>query len=161
MQYTHDVLFLKKIFTGELDRLQKFWLAGACDLKKEKGISNKTLGILNFTSAFILLGSGILLGLVLLIVEHLYFKFGRKRLKKIDRCGCCALVSLVSAVGVAFVAILFLFVIIKWNGNKCSAHINSDNTLQAVYTQKFIIYYIDFLPNIEDKKLASQPNFGA
>uniref|UniRef100_A0A2C9JY17 Ionotropic glutamate receptor C-terminal domain-containing protein n=1 Tax=Biomphalaria glabrata TaxID=6526 RepID=A0A2C9JY17_BIOGL len=48
-------VILKLQENGELDRLQKFWLAGACDTKKEKGVSNRTLGILNFTSAFILL----------------------------------------------------------------------------------------------------------
>ncbi|CAL1534217.1 unnamed protein product, partial [Lymnaea stagnalis] len=85
---------LKLQENGDMDRLQKFWLAGACDTKKEKGVSNRTLGILNFTSAFILLGSGVLLGLLILIFEHLYFKFCRKRLRKWDKCGCCALVSL-------------------------------------------------------------------
>ncbi|KAH9494874.1 Glutamate receptor ionotropic, NMDA 2B [Bulinus truncatus] len=87
-------VILKLQENGELDRLQKFWLAGACDTKKEKGVSNRTLGILNFTSAFILLGTGVLLGLLILVFEHLYFKFCRKRLKKWDKCGCCALVSL-------------------------------------------------------------------
>ncbi|RUS77708.1 hypothetical protein EGW08_014544, partial [Elysia chlorotica] len=87
-------VILKLQSNGELDRLQKFWLAGACDMKKEKGVSNRTLGILNFTSAFILLGSGVLLGLIILIFEHSYFIFGRKHLRKIDKCGCCALVSL-------------------------------------------------------------------
>ncbi|XP_055875497.1 glutamate receptor ionotropic, NMDA 2B-like [Biomphalaria glabrata] len=87
-------VILKLQENGELDRLQKFWLAGACDTKKEKGVSNRTLGILNFTSAFILLGTGVLLGLLILIFEHIYFKFCRKRLKKWDKCGCCALVSL-------------------------------------------------------------------
>ncbi|KAK3713095.1 hypothetical protein RRG08_036708 [Elysia crispata] len=87
-------VILKLQSNGELDRLQKFWLAGACDMKKEKGVSNRTLGILNFTSAFILLGSGVLLGLIILIFEHSYFIFGRNHLRKIDKCGCCALVSL-------------------------------------------------------------------
>ncbi|XP_059165876.1 glutamate receptor ionotropic, NMDA 2B-like [Physella acuta] len=87
-------VILKLQENGEMDRLQKFWLAGACDTKKEKGVSNRTLGILNFTSAFILLGSGILLGLLILIFEHFYFKFCRKHLRKWDKCGCCALVSL-------------------------------------------------------------------
>ncbi|PVD39222.1 hypothetical protein C0Q70_01850 [Pomacea canaliculata] len=79
---------------GEMERLQKFWLAGACYTEKEKkGISNKTLGILNFTSAFILLGGGVLLSVVLLLVEHIYYRFGRKCLMKMDS-GCCSFVSL-------------------------------------------------------------------
>ncbi|NP_001191485.1 NR2 [Aplysia californica] len=87
-------VILKLQENGEMDRLQKFWLAGACDMRKEKGVSNRTLGILNFTSAFILLGTGVLLGILILVFEHLYFQFGRKTLRKIDKCGCCALVSL-------------------------------------------------------------------
>ncbi|KAJ8317865.1 hypothetical protein KUTeg_002956 [Tegillarca granosa] len=80
--------------TGELERLRKFWLAGACHSKRKSGQSSHDLGILNFTSAFILLASGIVLGGLLLIVEHLYFRFGRKCLRKYDKCGCCSLVSL-------------------------------------------------------------------
>ncbi|GFR90048.1 glutamate receptor ionotropic, NMDA 2B-like [Elysia marginata] len=79
---------------GEIERLQKFWLAGACHKKKETGVSSHTLGILNFTSAFVLLGVGVGLGIILLIMEHCYFRFGRKSLKKWDKCGCCSLVSL-------------------------------------------------------------------
>ena len=82
---------------GELDRLQKFWLAGACNaLKDKKDKTSHKIGIPNFTSAFILLATGVALGTILLIMEHCYFKFGRRCLKKYDKTGCCALVSLVS-----------------------------------------------------------------
>ena len=64
--------------------------------KDKKGATNRTLGIPNFTSAFILLGTGVMLGILILIFEHLYFKFGRKTLRRIDTCGCCSLVSMVS-----------------------------------------------------------------
>ncbi|KAH9488371.1 Glutamate receptor ionotropic, NMDA 2B [Bulinus truncatus] len=89
-----DKALLKLQEDGEIERLQKFWLAGACHKKKERGVSSHTLGILNFTSAFILLGGGVILGVILLVMEHIYFRFGRKSLKKWDRCGCCSLVSL-------------------------------------------------------------------
>ncbi|XP_046372602.1 glutamate receptor ionotropic, NMDA 2A-like isoform X2 [Haliotis rufescens] len=79
---------------GEMERLQKFWLAGACQKKEKTGVSSHTLGILNFTSAFILLAGGMVLGAILLMLEHCYFRFGRKSLKKWDTCGCCTLVSL-------------------------------------------------------------------
>ncbi|XP_076458545.1 uncharacterized protein LOC143292240 [Babylonia areolata] len=80
---------------GEMERLQKFWLAGACHKKRQtRGSSSHTLGILNFTSAFILLGGGVVLGTLLLMLEHVYFRFGRKSLRKWDKCGCCSLVSL-------------------------------------------------------------------
>ncbi|XP_076437124.1 glutamate receptor ionotropic, NMDA 2B-like [Babylonia areolata] len=85
--------------SGEMERLQRFWLAGACYFKKDKkGVSNKTLGILNFTSAFILLGAGVLLSVLLLLLEFCYFRFGRRCLARSasrgGRCSCCHLVSL-------------------------------------------------------------------
>jgi len=87
---------LLQCFAGELDRMVKFWLAGACHVKKEKkDKSSHNIGILNFTSAVILLAAGVLLGTTLLLLEHCYFKFGRKCLKKYDKTGCCSLVSLV------------------------------------------------------------------
>lgn len=95
-----DTLLIRNTYycvSGELDRLQKFWLAGACHAQKDK--KDKTshkIGILNFTSAFILLAAGVTLATILLLLEHFYFKFGRRCLKKYDKTGCCALVSLVS-----------------------------------------------------------------
>ncbi|XP_045213754.2 glutamate receptor ionotropic, NMDA 2B-like [Mercenaria mercenaria] len=80
---------------GELDRLQKFWLAGACHaMKDKKDKTSQKIGILNFTSAFILLAAGVTLATILMLLEHFYFKFGRRCLKKYDKTGCCALVSL-------------------------------------------------------------------
>lgn len=90
-----DKVILMMQESGEIERLEKFWLSGACHAKKDKKDkrSNK-IGILNFISAFILLAAGVMLGVILIILEHLYFKSGRKCLKKYDKCGCCALVSL-------------------------------------------------------------------
>ncbi|XP_060599941.1 glutamate receptor ionotropic, NMDA 2B-like isoform X2 [Ruditapes philippinarum] len=90
-----DEVILNMQHAGDIERLEKFWLSGACHAKKEKKDkrSNK-IGILNFISAFILLAAGVLLSVILIVLEHLYFKSGRKCLKKYDKCGCCALVSL-------------------------------------------------------------------
>ncbi|XP_062581711.1 glutamate receptor ionotropic, NMDA 2B-like isoform X2 [Saccostrea cucullata] len=89
-----DELILELQDDGELERLRKYWLSGPCYSKQRIGQSSQRLRVLNFTSAFILLSSGIVLGGLLLVMEHLYFRFGRKYLKKYDKCGCCALVSL-------------------------------------------------------------------
>ncbi|XP_061181697.1 glutamate receptor ionotropic, NMDA 2B-like isoform X2 [Saccostrea echinata] len=89
-----DELILELQDDGELERLRKYWLSGPCYSKQRIGQSSQRLRELNFTSAFILLASGIVLGGLLLVMEHLYFRFGRKYLKKYDKCGCCALVSL-------------------------------------------------------------------
>ncbi|XP_059159677.1 glutamate receptor ionotropic, NMDA 2B-like [Physella acuta] len=96
-------------YEGEMERLKEFWLAGACHTKRKKtnnnrgignGVSSSTLGILNFTSAFILLAAGTGLAVLTLILEQCYFCFARKRLRSWDKKGCCALVSLVGEVGV-------------------------------------------------------------
>jgi ionotropic glutamate receptor NMDA 2B len=80
---------------GELERLQKFWLAGTCKKTKESDHKSNPLGILNFTSAFILLAGGMVLGAVLLAWEHGFFLFLRRRLRQCDSCQCCGLVSIV------------------------------------------------------------------
>ena len=56
--------------SGEMERLQRFWMAGACKKNDAKGETSKPLGVLNFTSAFILLTAGMLLSAVLLVLEH-------------------------------------------------------------------------------------------
>lgn len=82
--------------TGGMERLQKFWLAGVCRKNSDrKGDRSLPLEILNFTSAFILLAGGMVFVVLLLICEHIYFKFLRVNLRKWDHGGCCSLVSLV------------------------------------------------------------------
>jgi len=79
-----------------MERLQKFWLAGVCRKDSDrKGDRSLPLEILNFTSAFILLAGGMVFAVLLLIFEHVYFKFLRVNLRKWDNGGCCSLVSLV------------------------------------------------------------------
>lgn len=90
-----------------MERLKEFWLAGACHTKRKKntnnrgignGVSSTTLGILNFTSAFIFLAAGTGLAILTFLLEYVYFSFGRKRLSSWDKKGCCALISLVGHV---------------------------------------------------------------
>lgn len=87
-----------------MERLKDFWLSGACHTKRKKsenskgitsGVSSSTLGILNFTSAFILLGTGTGLAALTFVLEHCIFWFGRRRLSNWDKKGCCTLISLV------------------------------------------------------------------
>ncbi|KAH9488370.1 Glutamate receptor ionotropic, NMDA 2B [Bulinus truncatus] len=98
-------------YEGEMDRLKEFWLTGACHMKRKKtnnsrgighGVSSSTLGILNFTSAFILLAAGTGLAVLTLILEHLYFCVVRKRLRSWDKNGCCALISLSMGMSLRF-----------------------------------------------------------
>ncbi|XP_041364332.1 glutamate receptor ionotropic, NMDA 2B-like [Gigantopelta aegis] len=96
-----DGVILDLLRNGEMERLQRFWLSGACHNTKKKstsrfgkGVRSGTLGIRNFTSAFIFLAIGILLGVILVALEHFCFHVGRRHLRHMDKCGCCSFVSL-------------------------------------------------------------------
>lgn len=83
------------VAAGDLERLRKFWFQGACKPSKNKGMLSKPLDVNQFMSAFLLLGCGILLTIVLLALEHFYFRYCRGTLSKTDKDGCFTLVSLV------------------------------------------------------------------
>ena len=83
--------------TGYLQQLQEFWLTGACkERQKQESTQSQELGILNFTSAFIMLAVGLITCSLFLIFEHIYVKYGRRKLRMVDKCGICGLISLVS-----------------------------------------------------------------
>ncbi len=79
---------------GDLERLRRYWMTGTCRTGKVEHKSSDPLALEQFLSAFLLLMAGILLAALLLLLEHLYFKYFRARLAKQDRGGCCALISL-------------------------------------------------------------------
>ncbi|XP_050299775.1 glutamate receptor ionotropic, NMDA 2B isoform X2 [Anthonomus grandis grandis] len=79
---------------GDLERLRRYWMTGVCRPGKQEHKSSDPLALEQFLSAFLLLMAGILLAALLLLLEHLYFKYIRKHLAKTDRGGCCALISL-------------------------------------------------------------------
>lgn len=51
-------------------------------------------------STFLLLGCGILLALLLLGLEHVYFKYFRQYVARSETGTCCALLSMVSIVSI-------------------------------------------------------------
>lgn len=79
---------------GDLERLRRYWMTVSCRSGKQEHKSSDPLSLEQFLSAFLLLMAGILLAALLLLLEHLYFKYFRKSLAKSDRGGCCALISL-------------------------------------------------------------------
>ncbi|XP_037072031.1 glutamate receptor ionotropic, NMDA 2A-like isoform X2 [Pollicipes pollicipes] len=79
---------------GDIERLQRFWLTGACKPQKQHKRASEPLALEQFLSAFLLLGCAILLACAILACEHCYFKYVRNKLAKTDRGGCCALISL-------------------------------------------------------------------
>ena len=79
---------------GDLERLRRYWMTGSCRPGKQEHKSSDPLALEQFLSAFLLLMAGILLAALLLLLEHVYFKYFRKRWAKSDGGGCCALISL-------------------------------------------------------------------
>ncbi|KAF8786657.1 Glutamate receptor ionotropic like protein [Argiope bruennichi] len=79
---------------GDIERLQRFWLQGVCKPQNQKRNASNPLDINQFMSAFLLLGCGVLLTLLLLGLEHVYFMYVRKHLAKKDNGGCFTLLSL-------------------------------------------------------------------
>ncbi|GFX81630.1 glutamate receptor ionotropic, NMDA 2A [Trichonephila clavipes] len=95
-KYLH--IFNKKMIeyreNGDIERLQRFWLQGVCKPQNQKRNASNPLDINQFMSAFLLLGCGVLLTLLLLGLEHIYFLYIRKHLAKKDNGGCFTLLSL-------------------------------------------------------------------
>ncbi|GFX76485.1 glutamate receptor ionotropic, NMDA 2B [Trichonephila clavipes] len=78
----------------DLERLQRFWLQGACKPKHKKRNVSKPLDVNQFMSAFLLLGCGVLFTILVLMLEHIYFKYIRHHLEKTDKGGYLTLISL-------------------------------------------------------------------
>lgn len=89
-----DRYILKFQQEGELERLQEFWLRGGCSATDGGVESSVPLGVPNFTSAFILLVGGMLLGFIILLLEHMLFSFLLDKLRNFDKCGLTNLFSL-------------------------------------------------------------------
>ncbi|CAN8030346.1 unnamed protein product, partial [Ixodes persulcatus] len=75
---------------GDLERLQRFWLQGACKPDKPKRNASNPLDVNQFMSAFLLLGCGVLLTLLLLVLEHIYFRYLRARVSAGNRRGAAS-----------------------------------------------------------------------
>ncbi len=78
-----------------MDRLRRFWLTGVCKPHKQERQFSEPLATEQFLSAFLLLLSGIGLAVLLLALEHLYFRYVRSHLAKKNTGNCCSLISLV------------------------------------------------------------------
>ncbi|XP_013146716.1 PREDICTED: glutamate receptor ionotropic, NMDA 2B-like [Papilio polytes] len=79
---------------GDLERLRRYWMTGTCKPNKQEHKSSDPLALEQFLSAFLLLMAGILLAALLLLLEHVYFRYVRDHLAASRVGSCCALVSL-------------------------------------------------------------------
>ncbi|CAB3397418.1 unnamed protein product [Caenorhabditis bovis] len=87
---------------GDLERLQNFWLTGACTPDSHSQTQSAPLGIENFMSAFFLLGVGIIISIIILGLEHIYCIHLRKPLQKIDKKGWCGIISMAMGKSLTF-----------------------------------------------------------
>lgn len=69
-------------------------MTGTCKPNKQEHKSSDPLALEQFLSAFLLLMAGILLAALLLLLEHVYFRYMRSHLAASTIGSCCALVSL-------------------------------------------------------------------
>ncbi|XP_076049036.1 glutamate receptor ionotropic, NMDA 2B-like [Oratosquilla oratoria] len=79
---------------GYLERLSRFWFTGACKPDMQKKSSSKPLALEQFMSTFLLLGCGILLALLLLGLEHVYYRYFKTYLDNTEHSDYCALLSM-------------------------------------------------------------------
>uniref|UniRef100_A0A0N5AJG7 Glutamate receptor n=1 Tax=Syphacia muris TaxID=451379 RepID=A0A0N5AJG7_9BILA len=86
---------------GDLERLQNFWLTGACVPDSHSQTKSAPLGIENFMSAFILLFVGMAVGMLVLGSEHIYCNHLRKYLQNVDN-GWCGIISMAMGKSLTF-----------------------------------------------------------
>ncbi len=84
------------VASGDMDRLRRFWLTGVCKPNKAERQFSEPLATEQFLSAFLLLLAGIGLAVMLLTMEHLYFRYVRRHLSGTKMGACCSLVSIVT-----------------------------------------------------------------
>ncbi|KAK0408937.1 hypothetical protein QR680_004250 [Steinernema hermaphroditum] len=87
---------------GDLERLQNFWLTGACVPDSHSQNHSAPLGIENFMSAFFLLIGGLIMGILCLGLEYVYVTHLRRRLQKIDPNGWCGIISMAMGKSINF-----------------------------------------------------------
>ena len=80
-----DRKLLEYAQTGELERSQRFWFSGTCKNKVAEDNGQRgsgKLGLLNFTSAFLLLAGGILLSVIIHLLNYCYHKLIHDKLTR-------------------------------------------------------------------------------
>ncbi|KAA3681637.1 glutamate receptor ionotropic, NMDA 2B [Paragonimus westermani] len=86
---------------GKFQRWKKFWQTGSCRKDAALGNTNKTLGVKNFISAFILLLCGIVIcGLILLIEIAIYRYFRSKKIPCLSNNKVCKWIPVCTGTGI-------------------------------------------------------------
>ncbi|TPP55952.1 Glutamate [NMDA] receptor subunit epsilon-2 [Fasciola gigantica] len=77
---------------GKLQRWKKFWQTGTCRKDAALGNTNKTLGVKNFISAFLLLLCGMLICSLILFLEHIVHRYLRAQLQRTMDAKLCSII---------------------------------------------------------------------
>lgn len=72
-------------YSGDLERTQRFWFAGTCNKQHqdENARNSQQFGLMQSSSVFILLASGILISVLLLVFHYVYTRFLRDNFKRV------------------------------------------------------------------------------
>ena len=81
------------LFSGDLERLSRFWMSGTCKPNEQEKRASEPLSIAQFLSAFLLLAIGMAISIILLLMEHFYMRYLQSHVQKTSDNGCCALIS--------------------------------------------------------------------
>ncbi|CAD6214262.1 GSCOCG00011141001-RA-CDS, partial [Cotesia congregata] len=81
-------------YTGDLERLRRYWMTGTCKPEKEVQKRSDPLALEQFLSVFYLLIVGIVFSGMLLIFEILYIEYSKHHQPSHEKRGCHALLNL-------------------------------------------------------------------
>lgn len=71
-----DRKLIEYAYSGDLERTQRFWFTGTCkNLQEENTRNSDQFGLLQSSSVFILLLTGIIIGILILIFHRLFRKY--------------------------------------------------------------------------------------
>ena len=72
-------------YSGDLERTQRFWFAGTCNKQHqdENSRNSQQFGLMQSSSVFILLASGIFISMFLLIFHQIYTRYLRDNFKSV------------------------------------------------------------------------------
>lgn len=77
-----DRKIIEYIYSGQMERSQRFWFSGSCNKQREENITDG-LSFLQISSVFLLVVSGIGIGILLFLLDHLWIRyFNKSKIKK-------------------------------------------------------------------------------
>jgi hypothetical protein len=69
-----DRKIIEYIYSGQMERSQKYWFTGSCTNQQEEKKTDG-LSLIQISSVFLLLLSGVIIGVLLLIIENCWIRY--------------------------------------------------------------------------------------